>query len=143
MTNVAYSAVVLDEATENRLKTMFRHRVPEDWEMICHHMTIKMGELQPELKPSIGLPAALKVITFHINGKVACVQVIPPEDLRPFVKNEFPHITIAVNRKAGGKPVMSNDLLKSDAKKLNDSDPISNTISPFTITGQIQEVAKI
>lgn len=143
MTNIAYSAVVLDESAQNKLKNMFGHYFQEGWEMICHHMTIKMGELQPELKSSIGLPVMLKIITFHKNDKVACVQVLPPAELSKFIMNDYPHITIAVNRKAGGKPVMSNDLLKSDMGKLNNPDSEPNTISPFTILGQIQEVAKI
>lgn len=148
MTNVAYSAVVLDDSTSEKLKGRFSFKIPSDWEMLCHHMTIKMGELPPELKPMIGMPVKLKIVTFHMNDKVACVQVLPPDDMKGFIKNPYPHITIAVNRSAGGKPVMSNDLLKTDIQGTNASNVADDTrvgegtFSPFDIFGSIQEVPK-
>lgn len=141
---ISYSGVVLDDMAQNRLKNRFRHRIPEDWNLICHHMTICLGPLPEELKSMIGHPVKLKCVSFAMNDLVAAVEVIVPAELRSFVKNDFPHITVAVNKIAGGKPVMSNDLLKTKAKEIEDSTPNSpvgaGIFAPFEILGFVTEV---
>lgn len=134
MAKISYSGVVLTPESRTQLLNKLGHRIPEGWETVAHHMTITMGELPPELKEMIGLPVKLKVISCHADDKVAAIQVIPPADLAPFVKNSLPHITLAVNRAGGGKPVMSNKMLAA----VNHDVP--DTISPFEITGLIEEV---
>lgn len=140
MAKISYSGVVLTPEAKQKLLDTFSWKIPEGWEIVCHHMTITMGELPPELKDTIGLPAVLKVITFEMDDKVAAVQVIPPPEMAKFVKNKYPHITFAVNRSAGGKPAMSNQMIADRIKANTGPDGSSTTISPFEISGTISEV---
>ena len=42
--NIAYSGIVLDEESKQKLLSL---PIPEGWEPTAHHMTIKMGSLEP------------------------------------------------------------------------------------------------
>ena len=124
MSKIAYSAVVLDERSRNRLIKNFKKLIPDDWEILADHMTINMGEINSKYERYLGIPLPLKVESFGINDKVAAVKVsgFPSE-------NEIPHVTLAVNRKEGGKPVMSNNIEKWY--------PIKRSIN---LIGKVQEV---
>ena len=134
MAKIAYSAIVLSPESHNQLLSACQDKIPEGWDVVCHHVTIKMGELPPELKASIGLPVKLIATSFHVDDKVMAVQVEVPVELRPFIKNTHPHITVAVNRNNGGKPMMSNALIASN--------PVGEPIGPLNLMGQIQEVTQ-
>jgi hypothetical protein len=126
MGNVAYSAVVLDQESHNKLVERFKGLFPEDWEVIAHHMTINMGNINPNFEKYLGKKIDLEVISFAKDNLVAAVGV------RGFpTTNEIPHVTLAVNRKEGGKPFFSNKL------KTWTSLP-----TPFTIKGIVQEVPR-
>ena len=105
MNNVSYSAVVLDETSRNRLIKKFESLIPEGWEVIAHHSTIKMGALDVEDKLSINEEITLIVSDYAMNDKVMAVGVTGFQSHNP-----KSHITIAVNRQNGGKPMMSNKL---------------------------------
>ena len=105
--SISYSAVVLDEESRKKLINDFSHILPESWEIICHHMTICLGELPSDLKSNIGKKVSLKVIKWGVSGKAMAVQV---EGY--YSENNIPHITIAINRKAGAKPFDSNKIEK-------------------------------
>lgn len=124
MSNISYSAVVLDERSRDRLLKNFEGLIPEDWEEIAHHMTINMGEIDPEYEQYLGMPVRLKAEEFGIDDNVAAVSVsgFP-------TKNDKPHITLAVNRKGGGKPVMSNNIKKWYPLK-----------KPQLLVGKVEEV---
>lgn len=124
MGNISYSAVVLTPESRQRLLRKFQGQIPEGWEVIAHHMTINMGEIAPEFAKYLGLPANLVVEDFAMDDKVMAVGVSGFES-----QNIKPHITIAVNRKAGGKPMMSNKL--TNWKKIN---------KPLSISGIVTEV---
>jgi len=49
MSNVSYSAVVLDDRSRTRLIERFKSLIPEGYEIVAHHMTINMGEIDPNL----------------------------------------------------------------------------------------------
>ena len=138
MTNkISYSAVVLTEASHNILKQACESELGDvNWKTYCHHATINMGQLPLELKPLIGQEVTLTVTGFRKNNKVAAVLVEKPTELAPFIKNEYFHVTVAVDTLAGGKPFMSNQML-SDGPAYN-PDPIKPV--NFSITGTIQEV---
>jgi hypothetical protein len=124
--NIAYSAVVLDQDSHDKLVTRFEKFIPEDWEVIAHHMTINMGEIREDLKDSLGEEVRLEVISFAKDDLVAAVGVSGFQ-----TNNEIPHVTLAVNRKDGGKPFFSNKL--------------KNWVSlptPFVITGKVEEVPR-
>lgn len=124
MSKIAYSAVVLDERSRQRLLKNFKDLIPEDWEIIAHHMTINMGEIDPQYEEYLGLPLPLKVESFGIDDKAAAVEVSGFPS-----KNQIPHVTLAVNRKEGGKPVMSN--------YIDDWYPIKR---PIRLVGKVQEI---
>lgn len=137
---IAYSAIVLTPESHNQLVAQFKHNIPTGWEMLAHHVTINMGPLPQELKNNIGLPVKFQVITFDMDDKVAAVQVVVPKDLQPFMKNAYPHVTIAVNRAGGGKPVMSNDMIAKAIKRDEEDGTIGRVFSPIHLTGIVQEV---
>jgi hypothetical protein len=124
MSNISYSAVVLDESSRNRLIRRFESLIPEGWEVVAHHATIKLGELDPNEKWMINEEITLSVNDFAMDDKVMAVGVSGSES-----HNAKPHITIAVNRQAGGKPMMSNKLI--DWKKIR---------VPLVIRGIVTEV---
>lgn len=106
--NISYTAVVLYEDSANDLAYL----VPDGWEKICHHITIHMGAAKDGLeKALIGEEFTVAIEGFASDDKVCAVKVTMPESLRSFYNGKsVPHVTIAVNKKAGGKPVMSNGL---------------------------------
>lgn len=122
-----YSAVVLTKESRERLVKRFVHLIPKHWEIISHHVTINMGPLKkgPVSPDRLGEPVDLYVTSLAADDKVMAAGV----DMEIPSKNDRPHITIAVNREDGGKPVMSNKLEIWTA-----------LLDPFEITGTIQEV---
>lgn len=124
MSRVSYSAVVLDEKSRSRLLERFKSMIPEGWKVIADHVTINMGEIDPEYQKYLGLAIRLSVIDVAIDDKVIAVGV---EGF--YTKNNKAHITLAVNEKEGGKPMMSNKL--SNWEKLK---------RPLLLTGKVTEV---
>jgi tRNA nucleotidyltransferase/poly(A) polymerase len=120
---VSYSGVVLNEKSRELLKTYIPH--PEGWEFITHHMTINMGPLKEEYKPLLGQSFDLLVTHIGQTDKVIAVKV--ESEIK--TQNKTPHITIAVNRVEGGKPVMSNDITEWVP------------IYPFEVEGKIEEIS--
>lgn len=138
---ISYSAIVFPDSERAKLLAAFGNRLPDGFSVIAHHCTIKMGELPPELKDNVGLPVQVQCIGFYINDKVAATQCIVPSELAPFMKNKYPHVTLGVNKAAGGKPVMSNDLI-AHAVQNDGADGTIGTHShtPIRLTGVIQEI---
>lgn len=122
-----YTAVVLDIDDAKKLMNEVKGFVPADWEPICHHMTVNMGDFKSGPAAAAGFHLCqmveLKVTTFAEDGKVMAVGVecVVPSN------NAVKHITVAVNRAGGGKPFQSN--------KLANWKPIST----FTLKGHIEE----
>lgn len=138
---MTYSAIVLTDQDREKLISRWRDQIPEGWEILAHHCTIKMGSMPDGLRENMGLPVILTTAGFYINDKVCAVYVIVPTDLSPFMANQYPHITIAVNRSAGGKPMMSNDLIKqAQANDLSGDAVGTHSTTPMKVTGIVQEV---
>lgn len=77
------------------------------WETIAHHVTLNMGPWKGD--PSqVGQWFPIEISGLAMDDKVMAVSVNLPQG--PVGKNTHPHITVAVNREAGGKPFMSNKL---------------------------------
>lgn len=130
--NIAYSGVLLDDSSREKLLSL---EIPDGWEKIAHHMTITMGPIvHPKGKHdfssdyAVGSPVNLEVIAIGMSDKALAVKVRPPADISPKVK--FPHVTIAVNREAGGKPFDSNKIPEENFKPL----------SGITLTGKVAEI---
>ncbi len=119
---VSYSAVVLDQ--QSKEKILNHLSIPNNWKVINHHMTIKLGELPPNLKDHVGKKVTLKVTKQGKSDKSLAVGV--ETDLS---QNKIPHVTVAINTSIGAKPVDSN--------YIEDWTDLEET---FTITGRIEEV---
>lgn len=105
-----YCAVVLDSGPRQQLVDYFRDEIPEGWEIITHHMTI--DPFKPlDSSNKDGLLAGNRVILTctHI-GKSDKAIAVKVSGYPGKTNNKFPHITLAVNRKGGGKPKHSNDI---------------------------------
>ncbi len=121
---IAYSAVVLNDNSRSRLIKQFKDIIPEDFEIVAHHMTINLGEINSEYENYLGMSIQLVVNDIAMDDKVIAVGVSGF-----YSKNTKPHITLAVNRKAGGKPVMSNNLTNWEKLK-----------RPIIVYGKVTEV---
>ena len=125
---VLYSAVVLTEKSRSRLLETLAGNIPAGWDVFAHHMTIVFGkELPPELKPLLGGNVNLKATKIGMTNLVISVLVDVVEALKP-VSNKPSHITIAVNTKEGGKPVMGGEITDWA------------TMTPIILQGVITEV---
>lgn len=123
-----YTALVLTPESHRLLLATFRDIIPPDWTIYCHHMTINMGDAASgplaNSQFQVGQSAGLTVINYSYDEKVmaAGLQCDVPSS------NAVKHITLAVNRPAGGKPFLSNKLTNWQS------------ISPLQLQGTIQEV---
>jgi hypothetical protein len=124
MGNISYSAVVLDDRSKQRLIERFKSIIPENYQIIADHMTINMGEIDPEFEKYLGLPVRLSVNEFAADDKVMAVGVSGFE-----TRNAKAHITLAVNKVNGGKPMMSNNLTNWQTLK-----------RPLLVIGRVTEV---
>jgi hypothetical protein len=124
MKNVRYTAVVLDDKSRTALLKRLGNMIPEGWETIAHHMTINMGAIVPEFAKFLGMNVDLNAEDFAADDKVMAVGVAGMP-----TKNGKPHITLAVNRANGGKPMMSNQL--TNWEKLSE---------PLVLSGKVTEV---
>jgi hypothetical protein len=106
MSNISYSAVVLDDNSRQRLIERFKNIIPEGWNIIADHMTVNLGEIDPEYEKYLGLAVHLTVNDIAMDDKVIAVGVSSGINTH----NAKAHITLAVNKANGGKPVMSNNL---------------------------------
>ena len=130
-----YSAIVLDEKSQLKLEKLAEDikvngvRVPmlvrdSGWKMYNHHMTICMGTLPEHLKQYLGTVQKLEVTHIGISDKAVAVRVTGFDS-----KNKIPHVTVAVNIKDGGKPVMSNEI--KDWMSVE---------SPIKLSGEVKEL---
>jgi tRNA nucleotidyltransferase/poly(A) polymerase len=125
---VSYTGVILDKESRKQLLKVFKTMIPEGWEVVAHHMTIRLDELDPGSKEYQDMKGnktiTLNVVDYAINDKVMAIGVTgyPSESVKP-------HITLAVDRAGGGKPAMS--------KELTDWRPLGFR---FKVTGKIEEV---
>jgi predicted kinase len=119
-----FASVVLDDTSKSKLLKAIGHMIPEGWDVIAHHMTINFGKGLPEdLKDDLGKMVQLRAVSVGLSDMAMAVGVEGYHS-----DNAKPHITIAVNRSEGGKPVMSNDISNWD--KLD---------SPINLSGKVTE----
>lgn len=121
--DVLYTSVLLDEKSRDTIITMFGYKIPDNWDVINHHMTITFGKGLPEhLKDDLGSKVSLKIETIGMSDMAMALGVSGY-----YSDNKIPHITIAVNNE-GGKPVMSNNI-----------DNWIRLSLPFELTGIVTE----
>ncbi len=121
-----YTAIVLKPESHNRLLAHFQGAIPPTWEKLAHHMTINMGNISagPLNDDYLNQEIELTVVSLAYDNKVIAAGVntkIPSA-------NAVKHITLAVDRSAGGKPFHSNQLTNW------------TPTTPIALQGIIQEV---
>ena len=127
---IRYTALVLDEASRQTLMNF----VPTGWKPYCHHMTLiaptaQKGRRLPEYY--LNQEAIITVDKIVMDDKVMAAVVNPMRsDSLPIDGPAFPHVTIATNASAGGKPFMSNNLDLNTARIIN----------PIMLSGVIREL---
>jgi hypothetical protein len=157
-TKISYSAVILDEDSQEdlkkfandfkvngvRLEMLVRN---SGWEMVCHHMTLKMGELPENLKKLLfdekskrKIPEeerteqTMEIDAYGYTDKAMAVRVnicsILPTSRTNYMKKTA-HITVAINERGGGRAVNSNDII--NWKTLDKS---------IELTGKVDEVSQ-
>lgn len=133
---IAYSGIVLTDKTKTEMMNyIFDNAITDkdlkkalrngEWELLAHHMTINMGPLKEEYRPLLGQSFDLLVTHIGYTDKVVAVKV----ETQFVTKNRDPHITIAINRKEGGKPAMANEITEWIP------------IFPFEVEGKLEEIS--
>ena len=122
---IKFASLILDKKSKSKLLAAVGYLIPDEWEVYTHHMTINYGKGLPDnLKDDLGKIKEIRALAIGKSDKAMAVKVEGYHS-----DNDIPHITIAVNVKEGGKPVMSNDITKWK--------PLENYI---TLSGVINEV---
>lgn len=128
-----YSAVVLDERSQLKLAAWAEKNVKVNsvrlpvlvqqngWKMYCHHMTIQFPGTPEYVKNDVGENQTIEVTHIGISDKVVAVRVVGYPST-----NKIPHITVAVNVKEGGKPMMSNQI--TDWTAVEDGPSLRGTV---------------
>ena len=119
--NIAYSGIVLDDASKQALLSL---PIPEGWEPVAHHMTITLGYLVhkkgkhdfSQTYPA-GSEVELPVVAVGQDERAMAVKVEAPSEISK--KISFPHVTVAVNREGGGKPFHSNKIPEENFEPLS------------------------
>jgi len=130
MGKILYTAVVLTNQSHGKLMMTLGGLIPDDWKKFAHHMTVVFGQGLPEnLEKYDGMNVKLTATKLGISDKAIAVKV---EGF--YSNNDIPHITIAVNTQAGGKPFDSN--------KITDWKPLSEVtnVSSIEFDGVVTEV---
>lgn len=120
---VLYSAVVLNESDRGELLSKIGSIIPDSWRVIAHHMTIVFGKGIDD-KSELGKKVELTATHLGKSDMAIAVKVDGYES-----SNNIPHITLAINEKEGGKPVMSNKI--TNWKKLP---------NPISIKGVVTDI---
>ena len=128
---ILYSAVILDESSRQRVLRAVKLmgvEIPEDWEVIVDHVTIAFAQKIPaqftKMNQYLGGKLSFSAVSVGVDDKVIAVGVEGVESL-----NEKPHITVAIDRKAGARPVDSN--------KITNWMPLKR---PLRLVGTVKEV---
>ena len=111
--SISYSGIVLDEESKQKLLSL---PIPEGWQPVAHHMTITMGPLRDSLAEiyKVGDVIDLPVIALGQDERAMAVKVKSPGVISDRIS--FPHVTVAINRAAGGKPFHSNKIPEENFK---------------------------
>lgn len=106
-----YTAIMLDNDSMSKLQQLIDQLknegvVGEDWEISANHVTMNMGAVKD--KQLLGQQVMVDVTAIGKNDMVVALKVSVDKNLD--FGGRIPHITLAFNKNAGGKPAMSNQL---------------------------------
>lgn len=133
--SVEYTGFVLDTASHQKLAAL----APEGWQVFAHHMTVINPPNMKRRLPArwLGAEFCVRVTGVAQDSMVMTALVDLGGAPIPMKGPEYPHVTIATNPSAGGKPAMSNWKFKPKIDELNFQE-----ITPITICGTIEEVLR-
>jgi hypothetical protein len=106
-----YTAIMLDDDSMSRLQQLVddlkeEDAIGDDWKVSADHVTMNMGAVKD--KQLLGQQVTVDVTAIAKNDMVVAVKVSVDKNLD--FGGRTPHITLAFNKNAGGKPAMSNQL---------------------------------
>lgn len=125
---ISYTALVLDKESHKALVSAVEDLVPDNWELIAHHMTINMGPAVD--RDIVGEMGEMVVKKLGVDHNLGVIAVGVDSDV--FSMNKIKHITVAVNREVGAKPYLSN--------KIEDWITAPEGLNGLTLTGTVEEV---
>lgn len=108
-----YTAIVLTEKDQARLKERVKMLGFNDWEVKCHHCTLHMGLPTREELDVYNDLCVLKIDGLGISDKAVAFRVSEikhPRGINIISQNTIPHITLIVNTKDGAKAKDSNTI---------------------------------
>lgn len=106
---MSYFAAVVSATTKNEILSQLRAEgveIPAGWDIVCHHVTLAFGREVKDCPFVEGFCFPLDITHIGYGEKVIAVKVSGVDR----VDGGIPHVTIAVDRENGGKPVMSNQI---------------------------------
>jgi len=121
----AYTAAILNQHTTNELIYQFKDKVPNEWKIICHHMTINIGDLLNEFSNFTQSSGNLTCVAFGIEHDLQVAAILVETDIPSTNTNK--HITFAIGDQ--GKASFSNKIEKWELLD-----------TPFQITADIGRV---
>lgn len=108
---MGYTAIVLEEKDQNKIKERVIMLNLPDWDVKCHHCTLHMGLPTVEEDAVYDHSFILVIDAIGISHKAVAFRVtdiVHPKGVQIRSSNDIPHITLLVNSKDGGKAVDSN-----------------------------------
>jgi hypothetical protein len=108
--NVLYCALVLPEESKQILLSNFK--APDGWAVYADHVTIAFGKSLEDvrLEQYDGDGVIFRVTDIGQSETAIAVKVEFKNNRFACIESAFPHITLFVNKKAGGRPVDSNKI---------------------------------
>jgi len=127
MSNIAYSVIVLNERSKQRLIKHFKNIIPKDFQIVANHMIINQGNIDLLYEKYLGINVSLDVIDYYANEKNIVVGVNGF-----YSENKKPYIVLATHPNNNNNNVNNNLLFYS-----NDWKPIKR---PLKISGTVTEI---
>jgi hypothetical protein len=126
--DIEYTAFVLEDNSK------LLQYAPEGWKVHAHHMTIIPPTDMKRRLPAhwLEFSGCLEVVGIAQNDQIVAARVSLGDLPMPMKIAGLPHITIATNPEAGGKPAMSNALVEEDFQP----------ISPIEVCGNVEEISR-
>lgn len=132
---MTYKAVILDTPSKRSVVDIIKEEfgIKEGVDVIGHHMTICMGTDSKNKFPGYvtGEELELEVVAVGRNETNTAVKINPPFPTKN-CKKSFAHVTVTVDREAGGKPAHSNKI--TEWKELD---------KPVVIKGRVDVIIPI
>lgn len=122
-----YTAAILTPESGEKLYNEMKSIIPEGWTVNCHHMTINLGNPHELIQNMLNKKTELLVKGFEVSEEHSVIAVEVETEL--WSKNEFTHITVALDKENGAQAMNSNKI-----------DKITPLNKPFTLNAFVDVV---